>query len=91
MIPAQSLRHFGIACLLGVGLGILYGFLRPLRGRLTPLADLVFVVAAFWAWLQLCFGVCRGDIRLGCCMGLPAGIFCWELTVGLFGIFIYDL
>ena len=82
MTPADSFRHFLIACLLGLGLGVLYGFLRPLRKKHPHISDLLFLPGLFWAWLQLNFGVCLGDLRLGCNMGLAVGILAWELTVG---------
>ena len=41
--PAEALRHFGIAFGLGCLLGVLYGFVRPLRPRLTALSDLIFL------------------------------------------------
>lgn len=80
--PAQAAGWFAAAWLYGMGLGVLYGFLRPLRPRLTTLADLVFSAAAIWAWLVLSFGICGGDLRLSCTMGLAAGGVFWELTAG---------
>ena len=80
--PAQAALQFVQGLGLGVGLGILYGSLRPLRRRRAIPADLVFMVAAFWAWLQLSFGICRGDIRLGTTSALALGALAWELTAG---------
>lgn len=80
--PVQAAGWFAQALLLGMGLGCLYGFLRPLRPRLTTLADLVFSAAAIWAWLVLSFGICGGDLRLSGTLALAAGGFCWELTAG---------
>ena len=80
--PAQAARQFGIACLLGLLLGLFYGFLRPLGQRRRLLADLLFVPFLFWIWLYLCFAVCRGDIRLGCCLGLLLGAILEEITIG---------
>ena len=54
--PALAAQRFGSACLLGVGLGIWYGFLRPLRPRRTALSDGLFLAGAAWAWLELGFG-----------------------------------
>ena len=71
--PALAFRHFCTACLLGVLLGVYYGFLRPLRPRFTTLSDLLFVLGAGWVWLYLGFAVCRGDLRLG----YFAGLFVW--------------
>ena len=47
---AEALR-FLTACLLGAGLGVVYGFLRPLRPKWTTLADSAFLLAAVLAWL----------------------------------------
>ena len=82
MTPSEALRHFSLAFLLGVPLGVYYGFLRPLRPRYALLSDLLFLPALVYAWLLLCFGVCRGDLRLGCCSGLFLGAVAWEGTVG---------
>ena len=50
--PALALQRFGAACLLGVGLGLWYDFLRPLRPRNTALSDLVFLaVTCGWGTL----------------------------------------
>ena len=78
--PALVLERFGIACLLGVALGIWYGFLRPIRPR--ALGDLLFLPAAAWAGIVLGFGVCEGDLRWGYYAGLFVGGFAWELTIG---------
>ena len=82
MTPADSIRHFSVAALMGLGLGLYYGFLRPVRAKHPHWGDLFFLLGLYWAWLWLNFGVCRGDIRLGCNAGLAFGIFLWELTLG---------
>ncbi len=61
--PAEAAARVGLSLLWGAGLGLYYGFLRPLRPRHTTLSDLLFLPALLWAWLQVCFGICRGDIR----------------------------
>lgn len=81
-VPAEAVRRFGLACLIGLALGLVYGALRPLRRRHTVLADVLFVPVLFYAWLELSFRVCRGDIRLGCTAGLLLGAVAWEMTVG---------
>ena len=43
--PALDARRFGIACLLGLALGLYYGFLRPLRPKHTVLSDFLFLPA----------------------------------------------
>lgn len=80
--PAIAAIRFLAACWYGLGLGVLYGFLRPLRRKMTNFADAIFVAAAIWAWLRLSFLVCRGDIRVGCTMGLLMGAAAWEMTLG---------
>lgn len=80
--PAQDGYRLLAAVILGLGLGICYGFLRPLRPRHALLSDLLFLPIAGYAWLYLGFAICRGDIRLGYCMGLLIGGFAWELTLG---------
>ena len=80
--PAEVAGRFAAVCLLGLGLGAVYGFLRPPRQRHAHLADGIFLVFFTWAWLWAGFGICQGDLRLGYTMGLFLGIFAWELTAG---------
>ena len=80
--PILAAQQLIIACLLGILLGLLYGFLRPLRPKYTALADFVFLLIAGWVWLYLGFAVCKGDLRLGYSAGLFAGGILWELTLG---------
>ena len=63
--PALAWGHFLAACLLGVGLGLVYDFLRPLRPRFTALSDVVFLAVLGYTLIYLFFGVCAGDIRGG--------------------------
>ena len=70
------------ACAIGLGLGLVYGFLRPLRKQSAAFADLLFVLCVFTAWLYLAFGVCHGDLRLGYGAGLAVGAIVWECTAG---------
>lgn len=80
--PALAWGQFLTACLLGAGLGLVYDFLRPLRPRFTALSDLLFLGVLGYTLVYLFFGVCRGDIRGGYALGLAAGGFCWEWTLG---------
>lgn len=80
--PALAWGHFLTACLLGAGLGLVYDFLRPLRPRFTALSDLLFLGVLGYTLVYLFFGVCAGDIRGGYALGLAAGGFCWEWTLG---------
>ena len=70
------------ACAIGLGLGLVYGFLRPLRKQSAAFADLLFGLCVFTAWLYLAFGVCHGDLRLGYGAGLAVGAIVWECTAG---------
>ena len=80
--PDTALVRLAWALGLGLVLGALYGFLRPLRRRIFWPADLIIVAASFWAWVYLSFGVCRGDIRMGATAALGLGALTWEMTVG---------
>ena len=78
--PELAAGRFLAACLMGMGLGLWYGMLRPLGSKHRHLADLLFLFAAAIGWVYLAFGICRGDLRLGCIAGLLAGGFFWEVT-----------
>ena len=47
--PGTAAGRFAAACLLGMGLGLWYGFLRPLRRSRPNTADLLLLPAAVWA------------------------------------------
>lgn len=89
--PAQDGRRFLIACLLGLGLGLFYGFLHPLRQKRPVLADTLFLPVMGYIWLYLSFAVCRGDLRLGYCAGLPIGAILWCSTAGRLLRPVFDL
>ena len=72
----------GKGLLMGCGLGLIYGFLRPVHPRW--LGDLLFSAGFFWAWFQLMFGICGGDLRLAYTVALLGGLFLWESTFGRF-------
>lgn len=80
--PGEAAGRFAAACLLGLALGAVYGFLRPLRPRHTLLSDSLFLLAAAWAWGYLGFGICLGDLRLGYTAGLFLGAVAFEQTLG---------
>jgi len=80
--PAEAARLFLLALLMGAGLGVVYGFLRPLRPRLTALSDFLFAVALFWVWIFHSFYFCRGDIRMGNAVGILLGALIWDNTAG---------
>lgn len=80
--PADAAQQLLAALALGAALGLIYGFLRPLRPRLTALADGVFVVCMAAAWIYLGFGICGGDLRLGYLAGMLLGALVLDRTLG---------
>ena len=80
--PETALVRLAWAVGLGLGLGFVYGFLRPLRQKVCWPADLLFMVVVFQAWIYLSFGICRGDIRMGATAAMGLGIVTWEMSVG---------
>lgn len=80
--PAVAARALVASLATGAALGAIYGFLRPLRPRLTAVADLIFIAVALWGWVYLTFAICGGDSRPGCILAILAGILAWEATVG---------
>ena len=80
--PETAARRFLLSCALGCLLGLIYGILRPFRHRFPKTGDALFLLAAFRIWLELAFGICLGDIRIGYLAGLLAGALLWELTLG---------
>ena len=80
--PALSALRFLLALLSGGILGIVYGFLRPLRPRFTHFSDMLFTAAALYVWLFLHFRLCHGDLRVSYSIAMVLGGFLWELTAG---------
>lgn len=80
--PETAARWLLASLTVGLILGVLYGFLRPLRPKHTALSDLIFVLAAFYGWIFVGFQVCGGDIRFGCAAAMAAGGLLWEMTAG---------
>jgi hypothetical protein len=80
--PGIAFARFFWACGLGVGLGIWYGFLRPLRPRHTFLADSLFILILLPVWIFHSFAICLGDMRLGYLGGLFLGMVGWDVTAG---------
>ena len=80
--PELAARQFLLACLVGAGLGLVYGFLRPVRRRHGILGDVLFLAALFWGWLYWGFGICGGDYPGPGLVGLGLGAVAWEATAG---------
>ena len=80
--PGAAAGRFLSACLLGVGLGVVYAFLRPPRQKHPHLSDTLFLLALFPAWIYLGFGICGGDLRLGYTAGLFLGTWAGAATLG---------
>ena len=80
--PRTAGRCLVLALALGMGLGLIYGLLCVLGRRHRHLADVLFLPFLFYAWVYLSFAICRGDLRLGYTLGLFAGIFLEENTLG---------
>ena len=78
----NSWLHLAQGLLLGCILGVVFGFLRPLRPRW--LGDLLFLAAFFHVWIFLGFALCGGDLRMAYSLTLPAGILLWECSFGKF-------
>ena len=69
------------ALLLGSCLGIVYGFLRPMRRRWV--GDLLFLGALGWTWVYLVFGLCNADPRFAYTLTLLGACFLWDQSFGL--------
>jgi hypothetical protein len=80
--PSVAAYRLLCALLLGIGLGVFYGFLRPLRRRHKHIADFLFILALFPAWIYFAFAIAGGDLRFGYTAGLLGGILLWEATFG---------
>lgn len=83
MSPQVQAARFAASFLIGLGLGVFYCFLRPLRPKRTCIADMLFVLAALVGWVYAAFYFCRGDIRMGYTFGMFLGMGIGWRTVGL--------
>ena len=76
--PILAAGRFCAACLIGMLLGAWYDFLRPIRQRLTALADAIFLLGLWAGWLYLGFAICHGDLRFGYTAGLGLGFLLFK-------------
>ena len=81
-VPAVAFHRFLTGLALGCALGILYGFLRPVRRGRAVIPDLVFAAVAGWVYLYYGFAVCRGDLRMGYMAALAVGALAWDRVFG---------
>ena len=82
MTPSIAAGRFVQGILLGFFPGAWYGFVRPLGRRRQTLADILFFLGLFSAWLYLSFAVCQGDMHLGNLFSLFLGAFLFDRTFG---------
>ena len=80
--PLLAAQRFLSAFCTGSVLGIVYGFLRPLRPKQTALSDLLFLFVSLYGWLFLHFRLCQADIRIAYSFAMLLGGFAWEMTIG---------
>ncbi len=80
--PAEAAGRFVPALVLGCMLGMVYGFLRPVRRGRGVVTDLVFLLFLLGAWMQLGFRFCRGDLRPAYTLTLLLSVYLWDRTVG---------
>jgi hypothetical protein len=80
--PGLAAWRFCAGLILGGGLGLFYGFLRPPRAKHPHLCDFVFMVGFFLLWIFYGFGICYGDLRFAYSLTLPLGALLWESTGG---------
>ena len=80
--PALALLRFFYGLLVGMALGLFYGFLRPLRQQHATFGDILFLPAAIYGWFFLHFDLCQTDIRMAYSAALLIGIFLWESSIG---------
>ena len=80
--PGDALKELLWGCLLGVVLGLFWGFLRPLGRQHNHLRDGLFVLATGAALCYLGFGICGGDLRLPCALAALLGGLAEEATLG---------
>ena len=82
--PQTGAVRFCAAALIGVALGIFYGFLRPLRPKYTTLADGIFLLGVYYGWIWWAFGICEADPRPVGLFAMALGGVGWEMTAGRF-------
>ena len=72
-VPSLVVSRLYTGFVMGLGLGLGYSFLHPVRPRW--LGDLMFLPLMVWVWLELNFAVCDADLRLGYQAGPILGVW----------------
>ena len=80
MTPAVSLTGLIWSLCVGMASGLCFDIVRPIRPRF--LGDILFLLFFGWLWLELTFGICAGDLRMGCLVAIGVGTFLWEMGPG---------
>lgn len=76
--PGLSWLRFLSAGVLGMLLGPAADFLGPVRKRFPLLVDLLLSGCLVFGWLELTFGICGGDLRMGYLVGAVLGFCVWR-------------
>lgn len=82
MSPAVAAARFLSGFLMGVGMGAVYGFLRPLRNKRKNLADFLFLLVLLPGVVYFTFAICRGAPQLALLVAPISGGVLWELSLG---------
>ena len=78
----QTMGLWALECFaLGAAAAAAGDFLYPVQGRFRVLTDGVMSLWLVWIWLQISFGVCGGNIRLGFWLCAGLGAAAWTGTV----------
>jgi hypothetical protein len=88
--PEIAFQRFLTGLALGCLLGVVYGFLRPVRRGKAILPDLVFAFFTGWGYLYYGFAVCRGDLRMAYFAAPILGAIVWDRSIGRWLRPIYD-
>ena len=92
MSPGVVWERLAGCFLAGVLLGPAVDLLRPLHRRLPVLTQILMALDLTVCWLYTSFGLCRGELQMGCYMAVLAGLALWETFFGraaasFFGLF----
>lgn len=80
MIPGTIGGRVVQCILLGGAIGLGADVVYPLQKKAAMLAQMLWSTWILWVWLVICFGVCRGDIRLGYWAAAALGAALWRGT-----------